>query len=213
LILILMIFIVLLKGGAYPVAKNIDLPSPSYKSKISLEEAILKRRSVRSFMDRELTLAQVSQILWAAQGITDRSSGHRSAPSAGATYPIDLFVVMKSGIYRYLPANHQLEIVSENDKRKDLANAALGQSSIKEAPLNIVICAEYGRTSKRYGDRAPRYVHIEAGHIAQNIHLQAAAIGLGSVPVGAFRDQSVSSVLSLPDQLEPIYIIPVGYPK
>ena len=188
------------------------LPEPKTKSQVSLEEALKKRRSVRQFTRQSLTWEQISQLLWAAQGITDKQERLRAAPSAGATYPLEVYLVMKEGIYRYKPDSHEVERTIERDVRHELCQAAFDQRQIEEAPVNIVIAATYRRTESRYGERAIRYVHMEVGHAAQNIHLQAAALGLGSVPVGAFSDDQVQMILSLPKNQQPLYIIPVGYP-
>ena len=195
--------------------KEIQLPQPVTQGKISVEEAIAKRRSQRFFGKKELTSYQISQLLWAAQGITERRGGYslRSAPSAGALYPMEIYALTKDGVYHYLPERHALEVLSESDLRGDLCNASLGQSSVRDAPLDIVICAVYERVTSKYGERGKRYADIEAGHIAQNIHLQAVALGLGSVPIGAFNDDQVKSVLNLSKDQVPLYIIPVGYAK
>lgn len=196
-------------------AKEIQLPQPITQGKLSLEEAITKRRSQRSFSRKELTLQEISQLLWAAQGVTGRRGGYsfRSAPSAGALYPMEIYALTKGGLYHYNPERHALEVLNERDLRSDLSSASLGQSSVSEAVLDIVICAIYERVTSKYGERGKRYVDIEAGHIAQNIHLQAVALGLGSVPIGAFNDDQVKSALNLPEDQVPLYIIPVGYAK
>jgi len=191
----------------------IKLPSPKKKGDVSVEMAILKRRSRREFTAQTLTREQISQLLWAAQGITDPQGYFRSAPSAGVLYPLEIYVVLPEGTYHYLPGEHALQKVSEGDLRPSLSDAALGQDFIIEAPLDIVISAIYERTTGKYGERGIRYVHMEAGHCAQNIHLQAVALGLASVPVGAFSDEGVSKALSLPAECKPLYIIPVGYAK
>ena len=193
----------------------IQLPKPVVAGKISLEEAISKRRSQRAFAPKELTVEQIGQLLWAAQGVTAEKNGHglRSVPSGGALYPLEIYAVTKSGIFHYVSLGHQLEKKADKDYRRNLTEAALGQDSITQAPLSIVICAVYSRISKKYDQRGIRYADMEAGHAAQNIHLQAAALGLGSVPVGAFSDQRIKSVLSLPDECAPLYIIPVGFIK
>lgn len=194
-------------------AKEIQLPQPITKGIISLEEAIAKRRSQRSFGKKELTLYQIGQLLWAAQGITERRGGYglRSAPSAGALYPMEIYALTKDGVYHYLPESHALEVLSGSDLRGDLCNASLGQSSVRDAPLDIVICAVYKKVTFKYRERGKRYTDIETGHIAQNIHLQAVALGLVSVPIGAFSDEEVKSILNLPADHVPLYIIPVGY--
>ena len=161
-------------------------------------------------MPKPLSLEQISQLAWAAQG-QDANSGYRTVPSAGATYPLELFVVTGDGLFQYLPAKHSLEKLTGQDLRAALASAAWGQGFIKTAPLTLVFATQFSRTTKRYGQRGVRYVYMESGHAAQNVHLQAEALGLGSVAVGAFDDTSVSKVLSLPDYLEPIYLVVVGY--
>ena len=179
---------------------------------MSLEKAIAKRRSWRDFSPRPLTFEQISQLCWAAQG-QDAATRYRTAPSAGATYPLELFVITGDGLFRYLPAKHALEKLTDQNLRATLASAAWGQNFIEEAPLTLVFTAEFARTTRRYGERGIRYVYMEAGHAAQNVHLQAESLGLGSVAVGAFDDDSVSKVLSLPDHLEPVYMVAVGYPR
>ena len=185
------------------------LPAPRKRGEISLEETLQKRRSERSFASKELSWEQISQLLWSAQGMVER--GFRTAPSAGATYPLEVYLVTSNGVYHYKPESHQLEPILEGDVRSQLCRACLNQEWIEEAPVSIVIAAVYQRTGRGYGPRAARYVHIEVGHAAQNIHLQAVALGLGSVPVGAFGDEQVQRVLSLPENQQPLYIVPVGY--
>jgi SagB-type dehydrogenase family enzyme len=192
-------------------ADMIKLPAPDFTN-ASIEECMEARRSVRGYQDKELSLQQISNILWAAQGITEDRRGFRTAPSAGATYPLEVFIAKKDGLFRYLPSSHGLKQEMNKDIRKDITGAALGQGFISDAGLVVIITAVFERTATRYGDRAVRYVYIEAGHCAQNIHLEAVALGLGSVPVGAFRDNELSKLLKLKDE-EPIYIIPVGYAR
>ncbi len=195
--------------------KEFFLPSPTIEGKVSVEEAIKKRRSVRAFKDQPLSINQISQLLWAAQGITDTGQGfsYRAAPSAGALYPLEIYVVSKEGVFHYVPSEHKLVQLKEGDVRKNLSDAALGQSPIYSAPLNIVITALYEKTTVKYGERGIRYVHIEAGHSAENIQLQAVALGLGSVPIGAFYDNKVANVIGCSKEEVPLYIIPVGQPK
>ena len=194
---------------------KIILPEPRYDSNVSVEEAILQRRSERDYTSQALTLQEVAQLLWAAQGITD-PRGYRAAPSAGATYPLEIYVVVGNvegvakGIYRYEPEAHQLLKVVSGEQRGALAQAALNQQFIAQAPVNLVITAVYERTTQRYGERGIRYVHMEAGHAAQNVYLQAVALNLGTVVVGAFHDNQVKKILNLAEGEEPLYIIPVG---
>jgi len=194
------------------LATEIRLP-PVEVGKMPLDETIKKRRSVRSFGKKELTLKQLSQLLWASQGITDSARGFRSAPSAGALYPLKVYLVKGDGVFEYIPSSHSIVKKVDGDKRGELCRAALWQSFIAEAPMSFVITAVYERTTVKYGKRGIRYVHIEVGHSAQNIHLEAVALGLASVPVGAFQDDEVKKVLSLPLSEEPLYIIPVGYAR
>jgi len=177
-----------------------------------LEKAIAARRSHREFSPKPLTLEQIGKLAWAAQG-QDTGSRYRTTPSAGATYPLELFVVTGDGLFQYLPAKHALEKLTDQDLRATLASAAWGQNFIEEAPLTLVFAAEFARTTRRYGERGIRYVYMEAGHAAQNVHLQTESLGLGSVAVGAFNDDSVSKVLSLPEHLKPIYMVAVGCPR
>jgi len=191
------------------------LPEPRYDSDISLEESLLKRRSVRDYSGEPLSLGEVSQLLWAAQGITAQWGG-RTAPSAGALYPLEVYVIvgdvqeLGAGVYRYEPEGHELVIVADGDMRRDLANSALGQSFVEQGAIDIVLAAVYERTTRKYGDRGIRYVHMEAGHAAQNVCLQAAAMNLGAVTIGAFHDEQVKELLNLPGEEQPLYIIPIG---
>lgn len=191
----------------------IKLPQPREKGKISLEETIKKRRSERSLSGKELTLEQIGQLLWACQGITHEARGYRSAPSAGATFPLEVYLVSAGGLFHYIPQTHSLKRLKEKDLRLELSLASYGQTFVRDAAIDIVICAEFKRTTNPYGARGENYVYIEVGHAAENVHLEAVAEGLGSVPVGAFSDNRVSKLLDLPEGLIPIYIIPVGYIK
>ncbi len=193
----------------------IPLPEPRYDSDFSIERSLLGRRSVREYSGESLTLDEVSQLLWAAQGITNES-GHRTAPSAGGLYPLEIYIFagnveeLSPGIYHYLPQGHELELIAEGDKRDELSEAALSQSWVKEGAMAIVITAIYERTTGKYGERGVRYVHIEAGHVAQNICLQGVAMGLGLVTVGAFHDEDIIALLGGPAEEEPLYVIPIG---
>jgi len=191
----------------------ISLPEPKLKRTMSLEEAIQRRRSKRSYISQELTLEEISQLLWSVQGITDERRGFRAAPSAGALYPLEIYLVKADGLYRYIPDGHRIKRLSEKDLRRPLAQAALWQGFVAQAPIDIVICAVYERVTSKYGKRGVRYTDIEVGHAAQNLHLQAIVLGLGSVPIGAFDDDAVKKVLSLPKDHQPLYIIPVGHVK
>ncbi|UCG32550.1 MAG: SagB/ThcOx family dehydrogenase [Phycisphaerales bacterium] len=188
------------------------LPSPSFEGPMSLEEALAQRRSVRSFTDQALTREDVSQLCWAAQGITENREGMRTAPSAGALYPVELYVVGAECVEHYRPRGHTLERHLDGDVRAALQAAALDQTSVGEAPACMVIAAVVESTARKYGPRAERYCFMEAGHVAQNILLQATALHLGGVPVGAFEDEEVGAVLKLPPGQRALYLIPVGYP-
>lgn len=201
------------EGDAGSVA-GVSLPAPPAAGAMSLEEALARRRAVREFAAEALTLAEASRLAWAAQGIT--APERRTAPSAGATYPLEVYLVagdvknLASGVYRYRPDQHRLEAVTDGDIRQHLAAAAVDQQWVGRAALAVVIAAVFERTTARYGRRGERYVHMEAGHAAQNLLLQAAALGLGATPVGAFNDAEVSRLLHLPAGETPLYIIPVG---
>jgi SagB-type dehydrogenase family enzyme len=198
--------------AASPPPQEMALPEPRPQEGLSLEETLAQRRSVRSFTEEELTLEEISQLLWAAQGLT-AAWGGRTAPSAGALYPLEIYVATADGLYHYVPRGHKAIIESQDDLRLKIWEAALEQDAIRESPAVFVITAVYERTAKKYGDRAERYVKLEAGHACQNILLQAVALDLGAVPIGAFYDDQVQAVLSLPPDHEPLYLIPVGHPR
>lgn len=200
-----------------PASENlIKLPSPRQDSSFSLENALFSRRSVREYGQKKISLAELSQILWAAQGIT--SGTHRTTPSAGALYPLEVYVVgsfedYAPGLYHYVIESHALEKIKDGDFRQVLAEAALGQEAITLAPLDLVITGVYERTTSKYGERGERYVAMEAGHAGQNIYLQAEALGLGTVSIGAFDDEKVSEILRLASGETPFYIFPIGHKK
>jgi len=190
---------------------SILLPKPKLKGEISIEECIYNRESVRSYKDSIIEIEKISQILWSAQG---KRGYKRTVPSAGATYPLELYITLKGkGYFHYNLEKHLLEVITEEDLSRKLARACLDQNFIAEAYLNIIICAKFSRTTQGYGQRGVRYVLIEVGHCAQNVHLEAVSLGLGSVPIGAFEDEKVKGVLNLPKDIEPLYIIPIGHPK
>ncbi len=208
------------KEGELDRGPEYKLSPPSQQGGMSVEESIARRRSVRRFKRESLSLSQLSQVLWSAQGITS-AQGLRAAPSAGATYPLEVYVFvgrdavegLEEGIYHYNVENHSLHRHKEGDLRQQLSFAALDQEFIVQAPVDIVICALYERTAWRYGRRTERYVHMEAGHVGENIHLQAVALGLAVVMVGAFSDEDVSRVMNLEKEVKPLYIIPLGKPR
>ncbi|HIQ39482.1 MAG TPA: SagB/ThcOx family dehydrogenase [Methanothermococcus okinawensis] len=192
------------------------LPEPRIYGNMSLEEAIFKRRSVREYSDKPLKLEDLSQILWAAQGITEPERKFRSAPSAGATYPLEIYVVVKEvenlkpGVYRYIPINHSLKVIKEGDFSYQLYRACINQRWVLDAKANLVITAVYGRTTSIYGERGVRYVHMEAGHVGQNIYLQSTALGVGTVAVGAFYDEYVEEVVECGPDEKALYVFPLG---
>jgi SagB-type dehydrogenase family enzyme len=192
-------------------SKKWTLPAPDLKGNRSLEETLATRRSVRDFTDESLAVTELSQLLWAAQGVTD-GEGLRTAPSAGALYPLELYVAQLAGVYQYEPSQHQLDRKEDRDVRRALCDVALGQDAIAAAPAVFILTAVYARTRKKYGPHTERYVHMEAGHAAQNLLLEAAALNLGGVVIAAFDDEDVSEVLRLPKTESPLYLIPVGHP-
>ena len=199
----------------------ISLPRPSSDGKVSLEKAIRERRTIRDFRERSLSLNHLSQLFWAAQGITEPTIGRRAAPSGGALYPLDIYVLIgengvekiEAGVYHYLPKEHSISPISKGDRRKEIASASLGQMWMAKAPVIFIITAEYKRITGKYGERGVRYALIEVGHVGQNLFLQAEALGLGAGIVGAFDDLEVSKVAGLPPKHEPLLIVPVGYKK
>jgi SagB-type dehydrogenase family enzyme len=196
-----------------------QLPIPILDGSLSLEKTLSVRRTIRSFLSRPIDLNQLSQLLWAAQGTSDEKKFKRTAASAGALYPMDVYAAtgdgtverLGAGIYHYEPANHEISLKTEGDRRSDLAKASLGQTWMAAAPINLVITAEYSRICCKYGERGVRYALMEAGHIGQNIFLQAESLGLGAGIVGAFNDQEVNRIMELPITHEPLLIMPVGY--
>ena len=199
---------------------RIILPEPRLEGGISVEEAIQKRRSIREYSEEPLRIEELSNLLWAAQGITDQVNKFRSSPSAGATYPLEVYVAvkkggvdgLKEGVYHYEPESHVLQKLSGVDLSNELSSAAVAQRWVRDAPINIILTCIYERTTTRYGDRGIRYVHMEAGHAAENVYLQSASLGLGTVVVGAFIDEHIQKLLNLPENCKPLYLIPVGRP-
>lgn len=194
-----------------PSREMIPLPEPRPHSEMSLEEVLEARRSVRQFTSQRLTDVEISQLLWAAQGVTRGGRG-RTAPSAGGLYPLEVYVVTADGVFHYDPAQHGLSMVSGEDLREALCRVALDQEAVRDAPAVFAVTAVVARTASKYGDRATRYVHLEAGHATQSLLLQAVALGLGGVPIGAFDDDGVRRVLGSTQGEEPVYLIPVGHP-
>jgi SagB-type dehydrogenase family enzyme len=198
-------------------SRDLKLPEPRLDGAISIEKVLCTRRSVREFSSKPLELQQIAQLAWATQGITG-AEAHRTAPSAGGLYALELYIIaanvngLPAGIYKYEILTHEVISLSEGDTRPRLSRAALEQSSISQAPAIFALAGVYERITKKYGDRGIRYVHMEAGHAAQNLLLQAVALGLGAVLVGAFNDANVKRALGLSKLETPLYLIPVGTP-
>lgn len=190
--------------------ERIALPPPDRDRGIPLAAALARRRSVRAFAPRALTPVELGQLLWAAQGVTDPRQGLRACPSAGALYPLAVYAAIEQGLFRYVVEAHALQPIATDDLRRDLATAALGQHDIAQAPCALVFIAVAARTTRKYGERGIRYVHMEVGHAAQNVLLTATALGLAAYPVGAFDDARVARVLGLDRGEAPLYIVPVG---
>lgn len=201
-------------SGDKPV-DSIKLPDPAVDGKVSVEKTLLLRRSVREYGSEPLTLGNISQLLWAAQGITGKG-GYRTAPSAGALYPLEIYIAagkvtgLDPGIYNYIPQEHMLRKIRSGDKRTELCRASLNQSSVCNAQAVIAVAAVYKRTTGKYGERGIRYVHMEVGHAAQNVCLQAVSLGLNTVIIGAFNDDDIGKILGLGNGEYPLSLIPVG---
>jgi SagB-type dehydrogenase family enzyme len=193
----------------------VELPVPRTTGSLTVEEAIRRRRSVREFATHPLRLESLAQLLWAAQGVTSRD-GARAAPSAGALYPLEIVVAagnvasLPPGLYRYHSGRHRLSLESAGDSRQALARAALDQQWIADAGAILVIGAVPGRTTRKYGDRGERYIHMEVGHAAQNLYLQAVALELGTAIVGAFDDEQVKAAARLRADEVALALVPVG---
>ncbi len=202
-------------GSDSSKSKRISLPFPEINGNVSLETALKNRRSKRRFEPSSLSVEILGQLLWAAQGITS-SKGYRTAPSAGALYPLEIDVVvsrveaLRPGIYRYLPHSHELVLKTNGYFQAALSEAALGQKSVRNAPAVLAICAVYARTMKKYGKRGKRYVHMEAGHAAENVYLQATGLDVNTVAIGAFHDTEVMKTLKLDPEERPLYLMPIG---
>lgn len=189
------------------LAERRVLPPPIKTGGPSLSTVLASRHSVRQFGDRELENTELGQLLWAAQGLTD---GRRTVPSAGAMYPLTVRVVDAHGVWRYVPANHALVPESTLDRRPALATASYGQAALYAAPAVLVITASFAVTAQKYGKRAERFATLEAGHAAQNVLLEATALGLAAVPIGGFSDDDLRRALDLQPEETPLYLIAVG---
>ena len=208
---IISIFLTLCSGKGGKMEK-IELPDP-LETRKSIEECLLKRRSIRSFSKKELTLEEISTLLWSSQGITEKRMGFRTAPSAGALYPLEVYLIKRDGLFHYIPKGHKIERLGDKDLRDELCKAALSQEYVREAPCVFVITGVPKRITGKYGERGVRYMWIEVGHAAQNLLLEAVALGLGGVPIGAFFDDEVAKILRLSKGEVPLYIIPIGHPR
>lgn len=194
---------------------TIALPKPSVDGSCALERALAIRRSVRVFSGRPLQLPELGQLLWACQGRTS-PDGYRTAPSAGATFPLEIYAAVgavesiPAGIYHYAPAGHQLALLREGDVRARVASTVVDQDFIADASVILVIAALYARTAEKYGAHAARYAAIEAGCVSQNAALQGAALGIGSVMVGAINESAIQKELRLPGDHRPVLLMPFG---
>ena len=192
------------------------LPLPREKSEVSVEEALRIRRSIRQYPTEPLNIDEISQLCWAAQGVSNPRGNYRTAPSAGALYPLETYLSvgnvtdMAPGIYKYLPQSHELVLIQDGDHRGELVQAALGQTSVQYAPAALILAGNYDITTAKYRERGIRYVFMEAGHAAQNVTLQAVALNLATVVIGAFHDQQVKEITQLPERETPLYIIPLA---
>jgi len=214
--------IVAIRNGVTPA--SYILPPPMTSGEMSVEQALANRRSRRNFMDQPISIEQLSQILWAAYGVTEPRpnapqlrGGLRTVPSARALYPLEIYVIIGNvegilpGVYHYISEEHKIVMVAEGDIRQEVGEAALGQRMIREAPATLFYSAVFSRMIPRYGDRGIMYTHMEVGHSAQNVYLQAEALGLGTVAVGAFSDERIRQLFMLSDEETPLYLMPFGY--
>ncbi len=195
---------------------TIKLPEPAYMGEMPVEEAISRRRSVRHYKEGLLQVAEVSQLLWSAQGMTSAARGFRAAPSAGARYPLETYLIagdvvsLEAGLYKYMPQGHRLLQLTAGDMRSELAGVCLGQRMIREAAVTVLFVAVFERMVSRYGKRGTRYVYMDAALAAENAHLQGVALGLGSVIIGAFDDAGVQNALDLPEDEQPVLLLTFG---
>lgn len=200
-----------------PRRLRFPLPAPRTTGGPALVEALTSRVSLRRFMAAPLSREDLAQVLWATDGRIP-GTRRRTAPSAGGTYPLEVRAVLGAvpglppGVYRYLPEDHSIEQESQEDRRSDLMAATVGQADLAQAPAIVVLSAIPDRTTARYGARGVPYALLEAGHAAQNLCLQVAALGLGTVAIGAFRDEALRGVLALGPEEQPLYLLPIGLP-
>ena len=194
------------------MSETLQLPPPRLKGDMTLEEAIRRRRSTRAYREERLSDDILGQLLWSAQGVVERGERlRRTAPSAGARYPLETYVATAGFLAHYQPAKHKLRILRQVDVRPDLERAALDQEFIHQASAVIILTSIARRIEERYGkSRGARYIAMEAGHAAQNVMLQAVALGLASVPIGAFQDAQIAKILELGPEERPLYMLAVG---
>jgi len=203
-------------NNTVPETRKIKLPDPRTDGTVSLEKTLSERRSIREYRKEPLELSEISQLLWSAQGITNKSSGKRTSPSAGALFPLEIYVVagnvndLEDGIYKYRTETHELILVKSGDNREDIYTKVYSREWLKNVPSFLIFAGVYERTTGKYGERGKRYVHIEVGHSAQNVLLQAVAMNLGTVVMGAFDDTTLKKVIGMTEDEQPFYIIPVG---
>ncbi|HUV72280.1 MAG TPA: SagB/ThcOx family dehydrogenase [Clostridia bacterium] len=194
----------------------LDLPKPATKGEISLEESLAKRSSVRKFKEQLLSLEEVAQLLWAAYGLTEVG---RTAPSAGGIYPLSLYLIarkvkdLEPGVYRYWPEGHRLSEIEIGDIGKELREVTFGQSFVSQAPICLVVAADFGKATDKYGKKGDSYVYIEVGHLGENVYLQAQSLGLGTVAVGAFDEKLARNLFNISENEEVLYLMPVGWPS
>jgi len=200
------------RSAAAPSEPPTPLPAASTSGSMTLESALAHRRSQRTFAG-EVTSAELAQLLWAAQGITEKPTGKRTAPAAGALYSLDVYVARADALLRYRPEQHALERVVAGDRRGALAKAALDQEVARAAPTLVVLVGTPARLRPKYLERSERYMFLEAGHAAQNLLLQAHALGVAAVPIGAFDDDALRATLGVGAGVTPIYVIPIGRAK
>jgi len=205
----------------YREALKVKLPSPVFEG-MSVEKAIRERRSERSFTNRSMSLEQLAQILFSAYGITSSSSGYdfRAAPSGGALYPIEVYVIannvesLANGFYHFQISDSSLELIKEGDFSKNIHRAANRQDAVGSSPITLVFTARFDRMTAKYADRGYRYIYIEVGAICENVYLQAVSLGLGTVAVGAFNDDAVNELLEIDGLSEAtLLLMPVGFPR
>jgi SagB-type dehydrogenase family enzyme len=197
------------------------LPKPLASGRMSVEEAIAKRRSIRDYLVRPIATDELSQVVWAAQGITNAQDGYRAAPSAGALYPLEVYISVReggvvdvqAGVYHYGPEKHVITLIKSGDCSSQLQTAAYGQEQVGLAAVSIVLAGVLERAASKYGDRAAQYVFQESGHAAENVYLQSTALGLGTVVMGAFDEEQVSRAIGLRPDEKPLCIMPIGFPR